>query len=403
MRIIILYAAIVVGLLGITVACSGRVVSNTEYHNGQTLCVDASKMDVEGNWSLFLDSVCDIRMMPLLLDSTDLLSEIKCIKVCDGRFYLSDKVTKALYCCDSTGHKVFSIKAFGRGPGEYLDLTDFCVHDDTLYLLDRIGAKILNYSAIDGCYIGSVDISRKDDYYGIHVSDGRFWLLRSVYSYTVKSNVCPLAEFDRTGQHLNDFLPQGDRYVDRLANYHMDCLIYPMNSDIHFVIPMRNSIYEISGDSVFVKYRFDFGDRDLDRYIDDKDTRMSDDEFSEMRDSRKMVAIASNVAETDSHIIIPLWNGNDGLFMLYDKRDGSNKLYRRKISGVYFFMGGDSHVYAVGNDCFATIVSPFNIVPFPDRSKVSKASENVKVAYDQLASLNLSEDDNPILMLFRVP
>ena len=176
-----------------------------------------------------------------------------------------------------------------------------------------------------------------------------------------------------------------------------------MNSDIHFVIPMRNSIYEISGDSVFVKYRFDFGDRDLDRYIDDKDTRMSDDEFSEMRDSRKMVAIASNVAETDSHIIIPLWNGNDGLFMLYDKRDGSNKLYRRKISGVYFFMGGDSHVYAVGNDCFATIVSPFNIVPFPDRSKVSKASENVKVAYDQLASLNLSEDDNPILMLFRVP
>ena len=128
MRIIILYAAIVVGLLGITVSCSGRVVSNTEYHNGQTLCVDASKMDVEGNWSLFLDSVCDIRMMPLLLDSTDLLSEIKCIKVCDGRFYLSDKVTKALYCCDSTGHKVFSIKAFGRGPGEYLDLTDFCVH-----------------------------------------------------------------------------------------------------------------------------------------------------------------------------------------------------------------------------------------------------------------------------------
>ena len=89
---------------------------------------------------------------------------------------------------------------------------------------------------------------------------------------------------------------------------------------------------------------------------------------------------------------------------MIDKQDGSYRLYPRFMGGLYFLMGADSQLYHLGSEKFATVVSPhmFLLAPFPTRELMEKegASANLMSVYEQLATMDIKEDDNPLLMVF---
>lgn len=66
----------------------------------------------------------------------------------DDIYVLDDRENKILVF-DENGKYIRQHSHLGQGPGEYLSLRDFQVKGDTLFLLDRLGAKLLAYGTND--------------------------------------------------------------------------------------------------------------------------------------------------------------------------------------------------------------------------------------------------------------
>ena len=168
-------------------------------------------------------------------------------------------------------------------------------------------------------------------------------------------------------------------------------------------LPKHNTLYAIEADSVWAQYRFDFGDKNIDQFIEESPS--GDDEiYSRVLASRGITSLSAGVIDTESDLIMQIGRGEKLMMLMIDKRDGSYRLYPRFMGGLYFLMGADSQLYHLGSEKFATVVSPhmFLLAPFPTRELMEKegASANLMSVYKQLATMDIKEDDNPLLMVF---
>lgn len=389
-----------IGLACVLLGCSKHHGALATYTSEHTVEVCLPNLKDNGSVSSLFDSIHNPTILQLQLDRDDLISGIDELKMFDGKFYFKDKQQNSLFCCDSLGKKQFAIKRRGRGLGEYLDLTDFCIDKDIIYVLDRLGPKIICYSAVDGRYLRLVKIETRGDYYALEVANNKLWLLQSVYRFGRKNNAYPLVAVDSTGKILSKKIAQNRRYINRLSNHHMGGELCSHNNGINVRIPMHNAIYRILGDSVYMKYKFDFGDKDIDRFISNCDEDISDESFDQQRNKQCIISLHNNIAEINSHLITQLSYGDKLMMLVLDKTNSTCKLYQRKANGLYLLMGADSHVYPIGNNQLATVISPHLFSPLPKEEIVNNTSENIKSVYRQLSKLNLKEDDNPLIMIF---
>ena len=163
---------------------------------------------------------------------------------------------------------------------------------------------------------------------------------------------------------------------------------------------MQNSIYGMRGDSIYVKYRFDFADKDIDTFINQMDGVASNEEFDKMCQEHMIISLQGNAVESDTHIIAPVRKGKEAMYLIFDKVNCFCKLYQRTMNGCYYLMGGGSRIYSLGNNRFATVLFPHNFYPFPKPDIFENSSYNLKIVYNQLSKMNIKEDDNPLIMTF---
>ena len=72
------------------------------------------------------------------------------------KYYILDRhLQKALFVFDEEGKFRNRIGRRGRGPGEFIEPTDFIVSDSTVTVFDMFGHKLLYYNP-DGTFIRSV-------------------------------------------------------------------------------------------------------------------------------------------------------------------------------------------------------------------------------------------------------
>lgn len=85
------------------------------------------------NTSEFIE---DIQFIPLQTVSEGLLGEItKIIKTGDKYFILDSEVAKKIFVFDLMGNFLYTIGTPGRGPGEFMNPTDFCIDEDRGFLV----------------------------------------------------------------------------------------------------------------------------------------------------------------------------------------------------------------------------------------------------------------------------
>lgn len=120
----------------------------------------------------------------LVLSNPDtvVVGAIKKIIADAGRFYLSDGMSIHVYTDE--GVFLFKIDRRGRGPGEYFDIMDFCLCDNSIYIIDR-SPKLLKYG-LDGQPDSSVAL----DFPGYDLRIGR-WLPVPVECISVGSGEVP--------------------------------------------------------------------------------------------------------------------------------------------------------------------------------------------------------------------
>lgn len=103
------------------------------------------------------DLLDDAFFIPLETKEDNLLGEIKKIKFDEDKIYLNSDNT-VLACYDMDGNHVFDIDRKGRGPGEYLQISDFVVDGDSIYLLDNYLKKVHVYDKDALDYKRSIDL-----------------------------------------------------------------------------------------------------------------------------------------------------------------------------------------------------------------------------------------------------
>ncbi len=108
----------------------------------------------------FDDIFTPIKKIKLKINKDDdLIGAIKEIKVHKNKILATDPIGKQIFCFDSEGNRLYSIKKNGSGPGEFLRLTDFDISSSgQLYLLDLGNGRVTLYDINSGKYIKEFNV-----------------------------------------------------------------------------------------------------------------------------------------------------------------------------------------------------------------------------------------------------
>lgn len=192
--------------------------------------------------------IANEKIIPLETNEECLIGTIKKIGVDSSHICISDDNYKEIFIFNSEGKYLSKINSYGRGPEEYHAITDFCIHNDLLYLLARANRAIKVYK-IDGSY--SHEITLNDWYERLTVSEDYILL------YSGKSNdqLFDIIKIDHNGRVIDKFIPfnQNNSY----------CVTFnPFNhigkNKYLIAFPFDRRVAILDKDRCGYKYKFDF-------------------------------------------------------------------------------------------------------------------------------------------------
>jgi hypothetical protein len=207
-------------------------------------------------WNDFVDK---IELIPLETTDNSLIGNLSGGIITDEDIFIHDFIYKNLLNFDISGKFKRKIGSRGRGPGEYLEIRDFCIGDDgNLYTLDY--QKIHCYDKNTGVHIKSWSFDAGVGYNPLNMiiydednyflwcpdpdvrdkSKGEYYLMKKIVKGKAKSEYF---KYEYPSSSNRRFFPCGkDSYY------------------IRPVIDCDNVVYKLTRDSVSASFSIDFGD-----------------------------------------------------------------------------------------------------------------------------------------------
>ena len=298
--------------------------------NGITITIPAnissdSKLDI----SEFVDSVEYIR-----LETTPeaLVSKVSGVRFCDDLIIVSDKQTQSIYLFDRQGRYKHKIDKRGRGPGEYIQISQMMFDRDKQIILvyDSMQSKMLSYSLAGELLREIKDFSERVVIQDIqNLPDGRFLCYscdfptgnKEVLKY-VDPKFISMWIVDRDGKFEKNLLQYDKVYPYFLGTEHFQLLC---DGKVNFSDKYTSDIYQFYDDELHGYIRYDI-----------KGTKVTDFEGMS-HDHQKGIYheyFHTGFIEEKGDYIFSIWSGNETLFYsLFDKKDSSFKIASNLDSG----------------------------------------------------------------------
>lgn len=105
---------------------------------------------------LLSDIVGDYKIVPLETKENSLLGEIQKVELYDEKIFILSR--NQIFVFEQNGKFIQKTNRTGRGPGEYIEIKDFDIFSETLFILDRTGQNVLEYD-LKGRHINTRHIS----------------------------------------------------------------------------------------------------------------------------------------------------------------------------------------------------------------------------------------------------
>ncbi|MGE4569011.1 MAG: 6-bladed beta-propeller, partial [Bacteroidales bacterium] len=335
--------------------------------------------------------------VPLETNDSCLFGDIKKILIKEDLIFVMDKANKTIMIFDQTGKFKAKIDHAGNGPGEYLQINDFDVKNGLVYLYD-IKSKMLIYT-LNGEWITTKDMAVVFSEFSI-CKDGSFFI--------------------STGSQRNEFIPEIDSYSFLLG--YPDSIITHKGlkrsesgnkmSILHFidnvtrygdtllVIPQYSpSVYQLNPDkTIRERYRVLF-----EKPVTEEALEKADPEIC----NRDVVAngyqyLAFGWLETSEFSLFKYYFPGEDMPIqstscYYSKKSRSVVSYdyadNRNPAFLYYTTPKTTY-----QDLFVSVLPPNRIIENKSRI-LEKNANNPEV----LRILNqLKEEDNPVLMFFRI-
>lgn len=296
-----------------------------EVHSSKIVVDLESKIDS----SIMSKLLLDVKFIQLETTDECVIREYSKIINKNNRIYILDRTLNSLFTFSDEGKFINKLSAQGRGPMDYLELSDFIIYGDNIDLLDRPNEKIMSYDLdfnfklqkqfISASYLESDGVK---NYYAFSGTSGKFDVnvLSSdtliLKSYLKKPNYSEFMSFS-SFQPLNKY-----------------------NNNISLTRYFDYNVYSMNRDTCFVKYSLDFGLDNLDFGSDYFNKKIND-----VKGMKKFMSLFS--ANKEKVISIDDFIETDNWISFYAK---TGVLYNKNSKEVIVPKNLDT---------------PFNILPAP--------------------------------------
>ncbi|GAB6008815.1 6-bladed beta-propeller [Dysgonomonas reticulitermitis] len=323
----------------------------------------------------------------ICLETTDdiLIKEITRLKYVDEKIYILDKRSQTVFCFDMGGKLCWKIHSLGQGPQEYTQLTDFDIdaennkiylfsHRDKILVYDLLGNFVKKYNIKLGGNSFAYDENQMFIYAGTASNEKDN---SGVNNYLFLFN-----ENKNTVEGKLPFKP--DKRYGSVHSYNSPNAFCHYDGEIRFFMPFSNNIYSIKGDSLYIKYHFDFGKYNLpDNYFDNNTT-------DDIGESKYAYGLNS------------FWENNKYYsFNIYVNQEFYQVLYSKKEDKVYIGTLYDDMSYCcppfsdVTDDYILGSLSVEDLLLIYNLPK----EDNQNLILEKIIS-EITEDDNPIIFLY---
>lgn len=229
-----------------------------------TLHIDPDNTDAHIDLSSFIEDTVVVIKLETLDDC--LISDINKIEFTEDHIFIKDNTNPTIFQFDKNGKFIKSIGQEGQGPGEYVKLGDFTVIDDSLYIDDMYGSKIVIYSIKDKGYR-----QYQNDYL-----INEFIAFDKVLYYVInyipsKSGNYNLFRIDLNTNKINKYLQFDQKISDKSLAWGLITYSSKWKNEALLIYPRDNIIYEVTKDQVKAKYNILFTKRALPSYLLEKD------------------------------------------------------------------------------------------------------------------------------------
>ena len=398
-------------LLLLFLICIGGC-SNNNKNNIKNKTINGKKtyyVNVDNSGILTLPEISsDINYIKLQTTSKSLINYIDKFKVYKDRFFIYNAKAKSIVCFTHDGKLEFVINNHGRGPGQYLEITDYIIniYENTVEILDNGTSKIFKYD-----FRGNFINSKKCIFFAENFT--KYDSLSYVF-YAGNDSKCDYNLFF-TNNNLE--ITKKVFPIDKeLAGFSIEnpTSFYLYKSDICFNYIFSNIIYVLNKQSVKPKYSIDFGKNNLPAdFFEILGDAKKTSPYERMLGQRKVMKLLSekkycsfpnNFSESDNYIFFQFNNGNKFSYCLISKETdtpiiGDKMLFDSDIALKVYPL-------AIYNDKLFTYIQPFELNKLFDNMEntFSEDQMNEFIGNNKLVkslmelNFGLKKFDNPILV-----
>lgn len=312
------------------------------------------------------------KVCPLETTPNNLIGYIKKIEIYNTDFYILDEANNCVFHHDSAGRFINQLNKIGRGPEEYIRITDLKVNDDGIFILDYSQQAIIHYDH-NLQFVGKTHLN---------FFASEFLLQQgNLFVYSERANnkkdYC-FYQTDSRGEIINSFVKRRklkhERYNFQFSN------VFCFNSDSLFSPRYSNYIY--SQNHPDFAYKLDFKDK---TFPEDK---LNIEEY-DLYSTQFPFIVREHLYQYNNHLFISYFYDGKRHFAHYDICHNQSLFNGEFINDLIpkfrFFPQWQKNVYWI--DC---IDSYTFLDYFGD------------VAKEILPTKQLQDSDNPILIIYKI-
>jgi|WetSurMetagenome_2_1015567.scaffolds.fasta_scaffold17247_5 hypothetical protein len=346
-----------------------------------------SKNEVDISRSLTTEYFKSRKLVKLETTDESLITLINRLIVYDNKYYIFDQQNKSIFVFDESGKYISKIHNIGKGPGEYIQLTDFTIDtkNKQIILLCDIPSCLIYYD-LNGKYLNQ----KKNEKLIKYISAGQNSIFFVNFLITYNENYIGIQNESKYSEFLpvEDYIKNKDFY-----SFHPNII----RSDYTYFLKVYDDlVYELSDDNVVPKYQIVFGGKAIDKNII-KENEL--EKILEISSKEKLICRINDFRECDNYLMfgmypynkIAIYNKNEKVCRLFSGfYDPETGLY---LSGYIAYDGpGDEMMFIVDPTSFVSNVLHIR--------KSKEAAQNKTYIRFKEEAEKLTDTDNPILMVY---
>lgn len=321
-----------------------------------------------------------VELIPLETKDTSLIRNISKVKVYDDMYLVLDLKAQKVIVFDSNGKYLFQINNRGEGPAQYINLADYDIYNDSIYLLSGIDSKVHIYN-LKGKFVKKISLPQINRAYNLIKI-----INQDIIALWTSDDNNRLRIYSRlTDNIIKESFPEEYNFFNQSL---FGVFFYRTN----IARPINNQVFAISSNGNLIQqYKWDFGQLKNNK-IEAPTSFNTLEEMNAYLDkiysSEIINYIFSGFGENSHYVYSQVVRKNKVINVFHNKETRNNLIFEKTSEGANLNLVFWSDRYAIGI-CPEIHLTIDDILPNEILDK-----RNIKIKEE------INEFDNPILIRY---